>query len=246
MRVVSLCPSLTETVFRLGSGALLVGRTKFCVEPHGAVEAVERVGGTKNPKLDRIVALRPDLVLMNEEENRREDAEALRASQVPVLSTFAQDVPGAIDSVLAIGRAIGVEAAAQALVAELRQRAAAVAARAAQRPPVRFAYLIWRKPWMAAGRETYIDGLLTLAGGVNVLAGGARYPEVDAATLGQAQLLLLSSEPFPFSERHQEELCAELGLPRQRTRLVDGQLLSWHGARTLEGLAYAEQLLNQA
>jgi ABC-type Fe3+-hydroxamate transport system substrate-binding protein len=232
-------------VFRLGRGAALVGRTKFCVEPHGAVEAVERVGGTKNPRIGRIVALRPDLVLMNEEENRREDALALRDKGVPVLSTFAKDVPGAIDSVVEIGRAISAESAAQKLASELHERAAAVASRAAKRQPVRFAYLIWRKPYMVAGPGTYIDALLTLAGGQNIVsASGVRYPEVCSDTLHGADLILLSSEPFPFAEKHQEELHAESGIPSQKLRLVDGQLLSWHGARTLQGLDYAERLFS--
>lgn len=247
MRLVSLCPSLTETVFRLGQGSALVGRTKFCVEPHGEIDAVERVGGTKNPKLERIVALRPDLVLMNEEENRREDALALREQGVQVLSTFAKDVPGAIDSVVEIGRAIGAESAALQLASALRQRAAEVADHAAKRAPIRFVYLIWRKPFMAAAEETYIGSLLTLAGGKNaVTASPVRYPEVDDATLVNAERLLLSSEPFPFAEKHRDELCAELGLPEERVRLVDGQLLSWHGARTLEGLTYAEQLFTSS
>lgn len=243
MRVVSLCPSLTETVFRLGKGESLVGRTKFCVEPREHIGAVPKVGGTKNPKLARILDLRPDLVLMNEEENRIEDAAALREQGVPVLSTFARDVPGAIATVVEIGLALGAKEAAQQLAAELHQHAAAVAHRAARRAAVSFIYLIWQKPWMAVAGETYIAGLLTLAGGRNILAASAvRYPEVGAETLSQAELILLSSEPFPFAERHRQELKQELGLPAERLLLVDGQLLSWHGARTREGLAYAEQL----
>jgi ABC-type Fe3+-hydroxamate transport system substrate-binding protein len=244
MRVISLCPSLTETVFCLGRGHLLVGRTKFCVQPEGAVNAVERVGGTKNPKLERIVALAPDLVLMNEEENRREDAEALAAHGVAVLSTFARDVAGAAATVVEIGAAIGAAAAGQSLAAAITQRAAAVAARARARPPRGFLYLIWQKPWMAVAPGTYIDGLLQLAGGVNVISDPAtRYPEVDQALLAQAELILLSSEPFPFAAKHRAEMIEQTQLPEQRFRLVDGQLLSWHGARTLQGLLYAEQAL---
>lgn len=245
MRVVSLCPSLTETVFRLGRSHALVGRTKFCVQPVGAVDAVERVGGTKNPKLERIVALAPDVVLMNEEENRREDAAALVARGIAVLSTFARDVPGAVAAVQEIGAAIGAAKEAQRLAEMIDARAAEVAARAETRSPRRFVYLIWRRPWMAVSPGTYIDALLRLAGGENILPPSAvRYPEVDAATLGRADLILLASEPFPFAAKHIEEMIRETGLPADRLRLVDGQLLSWHGARTLEGLAYAEQVLS--
>jgi len=244
MRVISLCPSLTETVFRLGRAHTLVGRTKFCVQPVGAVAAVERVGGTKNPKLERILELAPDLVLMNEEENRREDAEALGAHGVRVLSTFARDVAGAAATVEEIGAAIGASPEAKELAAQITARAAEVATRARSRPPRGFVYLIWQRPWMAVAPDTYIDGLLRLAGGVNLIEDSAvRYPEVDRATLERAELILLSSEPFPFAEKHRAELIKETGLPAERFRLVDGQLLSWHGARTLEGLDYAERAL---
>jgi iron complex transport system substrate-binding protein len=244
VRVVSLCPSLTDTLFELGCGALLVGRTKFCVRPADGVAAVERVGGTKNPKLDRIVALAPDLVLMNEEENRREDAEALAAHGVPVLSTFARDVAGAAAAVVTIGDAVGASAAARRWAQAIDERARAVAADAALRPRRRFVYLIWQQPWMAAAPGTYIDSLLALAGGDNVLpASDARYPEVDAAQLAAADRVLLSSEPFPFAERHLAQASADSGLPPERFQLVDGELLSWHGTRTLAGLDYAQRLL---
>jgi iron complex transport system substrate-binding protein len=244
VRVVSLCPSLTESVFRLGCGPALVGRTKFCVQPAGDVDAVERVGGTKNPKIDRIVALAPDLVLMNEEENRREDADALRAAGVPVLSTMPRDVPGAVATLRALGAALGADAAARALADAIEARARDVATRAAGRAPVTFAYLIWREPLMAVGRGTYVDALLAVAGGGNILTPAAdRYPEIPADALAGADRILLSSEPFPFAERHREELAAATGVPIDRFVLVDGELLSWHGARTLEGLDYAERIL---
>ena len=247
MRIVSLCPSLTESVFRLGKGEMLVGRTRFCVQPADRVAAVERVGGTKNPKVDRIVELGPDLVLMNEEENRREDADALTAAGVPVLSSFARDVPGAVSALVAMGAAIGAPEEAAALTAQIEARAIEVAGRAQARPPRRFAYLIWQDPWMTISPGTYIDALLSTAGGRNIMPPSAnRYPEVDAGLLRAADLILLPSEPFPFSQKHLEQAAGETGLPRERFRLVDGELLSWHGARTLEGLAYADDVLGGA
>ena len=246
MRVVSLCPSLTETVFRLGKGESLVGRTKFCVQPADRVSAVERVGGTKNPRLERIFALAPDLVLMNEEENRREDADALTARGLTVCSTFARDVPGAIAQVRELGTLLGAVAAAETLAASIEARAKTIAADVASQPRVRFVYLIWREPLMAVAPGTYVDGLLTLAGGENVVgASSGRYPTVDGEQLARADQILLSSEPFPFEQKHLDELAAESGLPAARFRLVDGELLSWHGARTLEGLAYAHQILHR-
>jgi ABC-type Fe3+-hydroxamate transport system substrate-binding protein len=242
VRVVSLCPSLTESVFRLGRGATLVGRTKFCVQPRGAIEAVERVGGTKNPQLEKIVALRPDLVLMNEEENRKEDADALADAGVPVLSTFARDVAGAKEEVLRIGDALATTEAARALCAEIDARAEAVHACVRGRPPVSFIYLIWREPLMAVGPDTYVDALLRHAGGRNVVTGD-RYPTVVTEQLAQADRILCASEPFPFAQKHIAELMAKTGLVAERFQLVDGELLSWHGARTVAGLDYAASVL---
>ena len=243
VRVVSLCPSLTDSLFALGCGALVVGRTKFCVQPADRVAAVERVGGTKNPKIDRIVELRPDLVLMNEEENRREDAQALEAHGIRVLSTFARDVAGAAAALVTIGDAVGAGAVARQWAQAIDARAAEVRAAAAQRPRVRFVYLIWQEPWMAVAPGTYIDDLLTLAGGANlVTASQPRYPEVDVALLASADRVLLSSEPFPFAARHLQAASATTGIAPERFQLVDGELLSWHGTRTLAGLDYAQQL----
>lgn len=237
MRVVSLCPSITETVFRLGRGEVLVGRTKFCVQPHGLVEAVERVGGTKNPKVARIVELEPDVVLMNEEENRREDADALERSGVRVVSTFARDVDGAVESLRHIAAALHADASAA--IAEIEAARAALHARARH---VRFAYLIWRDPLMAVGPDTYVDALLREGGGVNVV-GGERYPQIELDALHAADRILLSSEPFPFAAKHLDELVEQTQLPRERFALVDGERLSWHGARTALGLAYVPDAL---
>jgi ABC-type Fe3+-hydroxamate transport system substrate-binding protein len=251
MRVVSLCPSLTELVFALGRGSTLVGRSKFCIHPAPEVADVPALGGTKNPHVARVVALRPDLVLLNEEENRREDAEALAAAGVPLHVSFPKDALQTAAMVRDLGRVLDAVPAAEAMASDLERRAAAVRARAAARlargaPPARFAYLIWRRPWMAVGGDTFVSAMLAGAGGVNALADrAARYPEVTAAELAAAtpDRVLLSSEPFPFAERHADELAEATGLPRARFVLVDGELLSWHGARTAEGVEYAERLL---
>lgn len=246
MRLVSLCPSVTDTVFALGRGAALVGRTKFCVQPRAEVERVERVGGTKNPRVDRIVALRPDLVLMNEEENRKEDAEALRAAGLSVLSMLVRDLDGALASVALIGEAIGARTEARQIAGDIARQRDDIILRAATRRRRTFAYLIWQHPWMAVSDDTYVSSLLSAAGGDNVVRGGARYPEIDAGLLASAECVLLSSEPFPFSDKHRHALAAEAGIPLECLQLVDGELLSWHGARTGAGLAYAESLWSAA
>lgn len=248
MRIVSLCPSLTELVFDLDRGDDLVGRTKFCVHPAGRVERVESVGGTKNPKIDRIIALQPDVVLLNEEENRREDAEALLAAGVPCHVSFPRDAAGTAMMVRDIGAALDRGSAAERIAMEIERRSERVAAAAAAAPPVRFAYMIWRDPWMAVNHDTFIHALLAQAGGVNVFgAEPDRYPIVTPAALLAAdpELVLLSSEPFPFKARHADELSDLTALPRERFRLADGELLSWHGSRTVRGVEYAWEVLRE-
>ena len=251
MRLVSLCPSLTELVFDLGRGDALVGRTKFCRHPADRVDAIESVGGTKNPKVDRIVALAPDLVLVNEEENRREDAEALAAAGIPLHVSFPRDALETAAMVRDIGAALDAPQAAARIAADIETRSARVRAAAAARAArgesaPRWAYLIWRRPWMAVAGDTFVHAMLAQAGGENVFAAHEdRYPVVEPAALAAAapDVVLLSSEPFPFTAAHADELAAESGLPRERFRLVDGELLSWHGSRTPAGVDYAATVL---
>jgi ABC-type Fe3+-hydroxamate transport system substrate-binding protein len=173
---------------------------------------------------------------------------------VPLHVSFPKDAAGTAAMVRDLGRALGAAGAAEPIAAGIEREAAAVRGRAAARRaagcrPVRWAYLIWRRPWMAVRDDTFVSALLDQAGGENVFAGApARYPEVapDALAAAAPDVVLLSSEPFPFADQHADELAAETGLPRRRFVLADGELLSWHGARTAEGVAYAEALLEAA
>lgn len=249
MRIVSLCPSLTELVFDLGAGPELVGRTEWCVHPADNVGAVEAVGGTKDPRVARIVELRPDVVLMNEEENRREDAEALAAAGVSVHSTFPKDAAGTAEMVRSIGMAIHRPGEAERIALDIERRTERVRHAARGKPPVTWAYLIWRKPWMSVNRDTFVDALLSLAGGRNVFgARPERYPEITTEELAQAapQRVLLCTEPFPFKDEHVAELARATGLPRERFVIADGEYLSWHGSRTPDGIDYAERLIDAA
>jgi ABC-type Fe3+-hydroxamate transport system substrate-binding protein len=251
MRIVSLCPSLTELVFDLGRGDELVGRTRFCVHPVGRVDAIERVGGTKNPKVERIIELAPDVVLLNEEENRREDAEALRTAGIALHTSFPRDALDTAAMVRSIGQVLDAAGAAERIAADIEARTARVRKEAAGRAaqgvaPVRWTYLIWRRPYMAVSGDTFVSALLDQAGGENVFARCEdRYPSVTPEELAAADpaLVLLSTEPFPFTEAHADELAAATGLPRERFRVVDGELLSWHGSRTPDGIDYAGRII---
>jgi iron complex transport system substrate-binding protein len=249
MRLVSLCPSLTELVFALGRGGQLVGVTEWCVHPADGVSRIEKVGGTKDPRIARIVELRPDLVLMNDEENRLEDAEALRSKGVSLHTSMPRTLDETAAMVRSIGEALDAHARAAEIAADIEMRAERVRRAARSAPRVRFAYLIWRKPWMSVSNDTFASRLLELAGGENVFgASPTRYPEINAEALGAARpdVVLLCTEPFPFQEKHADELALESGVERSRFSIADGEFLSWHGSRTPDGIDYAEGLIREA
>ncbi|MBL8860098.1 MAG: cobalamin-binding protein [Planctomycetes bacterium] len=249
MRIVSLCPSLTELVFDLGRGPELVGITEFCVHPANGVAGLEKVGGTKTPNIARITALAPDVVLMNEEENRKQDAEALRAAGIDCHVSMPRDCNETAAMVRAIGARLERTSAADAIAHDIEARAARVARDSAGRSAVSFAYLIWRKPWMSVNADTFASGLLALAGGRNVFADlPERYPEITIDSLIRAApaVVFLCTEPFPFQSKHIDELAAATGFARERFVIADGEYLSWHGSRTPDGIDYAERLIAAA
>ena len=232
MRIVSLVPSTTETVAALGRADDLVGVTKYCTV--GAPTHVARVGGTKNPALAQIVALRPDVVLANTEENRPADLDELRDQGVRVHETLPKTVPEARDVLVEVGAVLEREEEAKRIAADID---AAVDAAEAAAPAERVVALtlIWRKPWMAIGPDTYADDLLWRCGFANALSGfEERYPKIEPGLLLGADVVFLPSEPYEFT---QVDLPAVTELaPLTPTRFVDGELLTWHGPRTAAGL----------
>lgn len=228
MRVVSLVPSLTEAVAALGAARHLVGVTRYCTV--GAPDAAARVGGTKNPRVDEVLALGPDLVLANVEENRRREVEALQAAGVDVHVTYPRTVADVGPLLVDLAVRLGVPGAADALVAELD---AALARAARDRPgaAVPALTLIWRKPWMGVGPNTFVDDLLDRCGFANVLAGsGERYPRLGQPPRPRPDVVLLPDEPYAFGPEDLPALHGWLGdVPH---RFVDGRLLTWHGPST--------------
>lgn len=244
MRIVSLCPSTTETLIDFGLEESLVGITKFCIHPKGIVDRIEKVGGTKNPKVDRIRDLKPDLVLFNEEENRREDFEALRTS-VRVEVAFPRTIGEVPEHLRWLGDIVDRPVVADTRIRELVTKLEDLDAARAARPTAgfRFAYLIWRRPWMAAGTDTYIDDLLSRAGGTNVLGHmPERYPEIqlDALASLQTDVVLLPDEPFPFKTDHIAEVAPKV--PSGVVITVSGDDCCWHGVRSIRGAELARQL----
>lgn len=241
-RIVSLVPSQTELLADLGLENEVVGITKFCVHPREWFRSKKRIGGTKNIHIEAVRSLRPDLVLANKEENVQEQVEAL-AAEFPVWTSAI----GGLDASLAMIRSVGT-------LTGRAQRGANIAARIRRAfdglkntaPPIPAAYLIWKDPMMTVGGDTFISEMLSRAGFRNVFADRERYPAVTPAAIlhSGCRVLLLSSEPFPFTEKHVRELAQQL--PGVAIRLVDGELFSWYGSRLLHAPAYFKGLRAEA
>jgi ABC-type Fe3+-hydroxamate transport system substrate-binding protein len=243
-RIVSLCPSITETLVAIGAYRRLVGVTRYCVRPKGMLWGVPKIGGTKNPDVARILDLKPDLVFANEEENRLEDVRALEAQGIAVDVTFprrVEEVPAAIRQ---WGQKLGDSHEAESLAKRVESELAAMRAD----PPAgsfRYACWIWKDPWMTVSDDTYVADLLRLAGGVNVFGGsGTRYPETspEEAVASGARVHFFPSEPYPFREEKHAALVEERFGKEPRRVFLDGDDLTWHGVRTLDGLAAARRL----
>jgi ABC-type Fe3+-hydroxamate transport system substrate-binding protein len=239
-RIISLVPSQTELLYDLGLGERVVGITKFCIHPETWFNSKHRVGGTKKIDLDKLRALKPDLIIGNKEENERRDIEALER-EFPVWMSDVRDLPGALDMILRVGELTGTQIKASELKDGI---GAAFAELRPIEPSLTVAYFIWRDPFMTAGHGTFVNDMLRRCGLINVFDDGdARYPEVTPQELAEAdpELMLLSSEPYPFKEKHIAEL--NMICPGTPVRLVDGEMFSWYGSRLLQAPAYMNGLL---
>jgi ABC-type Fe3+-hydroxamate transport system substrate-binding protein len=250
-RIVSLVPSWTETLFKLRADDLVAGVTRFCVEPAGKLGGIPKIGGTKNPNIREILKLAPDLVIANAEENRREDIERLREQGVPVLTTYPRTVPGAVESMLRIGRALDRDAQAAALAREIALVVSGIEAGLGVWSKLRLRVFcpIWKKPWMAFNGDTYAHDVLRMMGFNNVYAAaGERYPRttIEDAVEHRPDIVLLPDEPYVFDQRDVEELKAELppALGR-RVLLIGGRDLHWYGVHMVEGLRSLNERLSR-
>lgn len=240
-RIVSLVPSQTELLYDLGLTDEVVGITKFCVHPNEWFRNKKRVGGTKNVHISTVKALQPDLIIANKEENTREQIEEL-ATMYPVWVSEITTIDGGLNMITQVGILVNRAAEADILVNSIRQAFAQIIQ---TDQPKKVAYFIWRQPWMCAGGDTFIADMIRQMGWVNVLQHLNRYPAIDIATLSalQPDILLLSSEPYPFKYIHIAEL--QTLLPDTQIKLVDGEMFSWYGSRMLHAAEYLSGLLRQ-
>lgn len=255
VRIASLVPSVTELLFALELGGQMVARTGFCIHPEPDVRAVAKVGGTKDVKLDRLRALAPTHVVVNIDENRRETVDEIRRFVPNVIVTHPCAPEDNLELYRLLGGIFGRQPRAQALCAALQAELDAVRARAW--PARKVLYAIWQDPWMTVSRGTYISRMLALVNWQTwpedvpqacadgdcsrPNTAGERYPSFrwsDALVRGLDEVLL-STEPYRFTEDHADALERQLGKPVQ---LVDGEMLSWYGSRAIEGVRYLARL----
>lgn len=244
-RIVSLVPSTTESVCELGAAARLVGCTRYCTEPRSDLAGKVRVGGTKNPSLERIARLRPDLVLGNAEENRPEDLAWLRA-RFPVLEQTPCTVVEATQSLRDLAVQLDAQEALQPFLLRIEAQLAAAAVANIDRRPLRAFYAVWPKPWMGVNGSTFVHDVLRIAGATNVCANAvARYPEVtpDEVRAAAPEIVLLPDEPWEFKAGDVGAFAQHRLFGEARLALCSGRDFCWHGTRMADGLGRATALV---
>ena len=243
-RIVSLVPSQTELLFDLGLSNEIVGVTKFCVHPAEALSTKTIVGGTKKLNIEKIRALNPDLILANKEENTREQIEML-AKDFPVWVSDIKTLDDALAMIESVGALTNKVQKANSLMKKITSEFLKIRNPKSEIRNLACAYLIWHNPIMTTGSDTFINDMMQHCGLQNVFSGRDRYPEITAQELSEAnpELILLSSEPFPFGEKHfahYQSIC-----PLSKIILVDGQMFSWYGSRLQYAPEYFFKLVRQ-
>ncbi len=242
-RIISLVPSLTELICDLGLQEKLVGVTKFCVHPREIKDRTQVIGGTKKINLENSLDLKPDFVLANKEENIEHQVNSLSEQGINVYVSDICNHKDLKNLIHQLGEIFQIDAIANKVVNKL-DAAISQLESCRLKNELRAAYLIWKNPYMAAGGDTYISFMLNKIGLKNALSEKSRYPSLEESELKnlETDILLLSSEPFPFKESHVEELTELTG---KKVILVDGEFFSWYGTRILHMSDYTEQLTSQ-
>lgn len=232
-RIVSLVPSQSELLFNLGLGYRVAGITKFCIHPEAWRKTKTIIGGTKKFDFDRIRSLQPDLIIGNKEENYQEGIETLSA-QFPVWMSDIVSLADALDMIRKIGQLTNTSRASEKIAGDIELSFATIS----KLPSLKTLYLIWKSPWMAAAPGTFIHEMMRLSGLENCFDEQTRYPELNTEQIKRLnpELILLSSEPYPFKETHKDEL--RKLCPKAKILLVDGEMFSWYGSRLLKFAAY--------
>lgn len=249
-RIVSIVPSQTELLYDLGLAEKIAGITWFCIHPAHYFNATEKVGGTKKLNFDKIAALKPDLIIGNKEENEKFQIEALE-KEYPVWMSDINTLDDALQMIEMLGELTETEEKAKEICTDVSSKFSEL--NNSNIYPTRTAYVIWRKPYMAASSNTFIDEMMKQCGMVNVFEGfvpknadneSLRYPmfTVDELKKLAPEIVMLSSEPFPFKNKHIQEI--KEVLPNAAVLLVDGEMFSWYGSRLVHSVSYFDNLLD--
>lgn len=236
-RIISIVPSQTELLYYLELNEEVVGITKFCIHPQQWFKIKKRVGGTKQLRIDAIKALKPDLIIANKEENNKEDIELLMRYYNVWISDV-NNIASALQMIQQIGILVNRENQAKQLVNNIQQEIYVLEKEIKIKPSLKVAYLIWKDPYMTVGSDTFINNMMRIIGLENIFANQLRYPIVTIKAIqnSNCEYLLLSSEPYPFKNKHVEEL--QILCPKIKIKLVDGEMFSWYGNRLLLALPY--------
>ena len=240
VKVISIVPSITELLYELGLAEGVVGITKFCVHPEHWFRAKTKIGGTKNINIQKIKELKPDLIIANKEENVKEQVEEL-AKDFNVLLTDVNDYDEALKMIQSVGNAVHKGFEANVLVNKIESSFSELQINSYKTA----AYFIWQNPYMTVGGDTFINSMMMKAGFKNSFSEKLRYPQttIDELKNLQPEYILLSSEPFPFKQKHADEL--QLQLPQSKIILVDGEMFSWYGSRMLKAAGYFKNLFTE-
>jgi len=239
-RIVSLVPSQSELLWSLGLKNQLVGITKFCIHPDEMFESIDRVGGTKNLNLKKIRSLQPDVIIANKEENEKNQLEEL-AKEFPVWISDIKNLDESLQMINLLGALFQKQETAKELAMNIKKTFNELIPLPIKK---RIAYFIWKEPMMLAGRETFINDMLQRCGFENVfLHKTSRYPETSTKELQALapEIIFLSSEPFPFKEKHLKDF--QQLLPSAKILIVDGELFSWYGSRLIKSANYFKEVL---
>lgn len=237
--IVSLVPSQTELLFDLGLSKEVVGITKFCIHPETWYKTKTRVGGTKDAKIEKITALKPDLVIANKEENTAIIVEACKQHGIPVYISNIYTLQDALKMISDLGVLTHTEEKANIIIETIKQGFNEIKN---PKKKLTYTYVIWQNPYMIAAKNTYISNILSLAGLTNSFEQLTRYPEITLEQLEQVNpdVIFLSSEPFPFQQKHIDFF--KKRLPKARVMLIDGELISWYGSRLIKTAPYLQKI----
>lgn len=240
-RIISLVPSQTELLVDLGLESAIVGVTKFCVHPKHLRMSKAVVGGTKQINIDKIIALQPDIILCNKEENTKEIIDSLKEI-APIHISDIYNLEDCYELIHMYGKMFNIERTTSTLIKNLQLEREAFKQKFQNTEKLKVAYFIWKQPWMVAASNNFIDVMINEAGFENGFKAQKRYPEIDieSSELNEIDAIFLSSEPFPFKAEHVLEF--QKKFPEKTVKIVDGELFSWYGSRLLKSYQYFKTL----